>query len=182
MSSSPAADPTTGSSGAGSSEAGSSAVGSTGSVAGSAVASVGAAGAGSVEDVLLDRPVPAADPLADFFWRSGADGRLRLLRCQNCSFYIHPPSRPCPRCLSRDVAPEPVSGRAVVHTYTINVQPWTPGQPPYVIAVVDLPEQPELRLTTNVLGCPPDAVHIGQQLRVAFVPRHGRHYPVFVPA
>ncbi|HEY1974166.1 MAG TPA: OB-fold domain-containing protein [Pseudonocardia sp.] len=132
-------------------------------------------------DVLLERVAPVADPLADFFWRSGADGVLRILRCADCGYYVHPPSTPCPRCLSAKVGPEPVSGRAVVHTFTVNVQQWQPGQPPYVIAIVELAEQEGLRLTTNVLGCPPDHVYIDQPVRVDFVARDELHYPVFRP-
>jgi uncharacterized OB-fold protein len=135
-----------------------------------------------VPDVLLERALPVPEPLTDFFWRSGQDGLLRLMRCADCGYYVHPPSLPCPRCLSAAVRPEPVSGRAVVHSCTVNVQEWTPGQPPYVIAVVELVEQPGLRLTTNIVGCPPEQVRIDQPVRVAFVPRDGLHFPVFTPA
>ena len=135
-----------------------------------------------VADVLLQRALPVPDPLADFFWVSGRDGLLRLLRCADCGYYVHPPTLPCPRCLSAAVRPEPVSGLGVVHASTVNVQQWTPGQQPYVIAVVELVEQPGLRLTTNVVGCPPEEVRIDQPVRVAFVARDGLHFPVFVPA
>jgi uncharacterized OB-fold protein len=134
-----------------------------------------------VPDVLLARALPVPDPLTDFFWRSGEDGSLRLMRCADCGYYVHPPSLPCPRCLGAVVRPEPVSGRAVVHSCTVNMQEWTPGQPPYVIAVVELAEQPGLRLTTNVVGCPPDSVWIDQPVRIAFVARDGLHFPVFIP-
>jgi uncharacterized OB-fold protein len=134
-----------------------------------------------VADVLVERALPVPDPLADFFWVSGRDRLLRLLRCADCGYYVHPPSLPCPRCLGRRVSPEPVSGRGVVHSRTVNVQQWTPGQEPYVIAVVELAEQPGLRLTTNVVGCPPDSVWIDQPVRVAFVARDGLHFPVFIP-
>jgi len=39
---------------------------------------------------------------------------------------------------------------------------------PYVIAIVELVEQRNLRLTTNIVGCPPDAVHIGMPVKVKF--------------
>lgn len=134
-----------------------------------------------IADIFPDRVAPVPDPLADFFWQSGRDGVLRLLRCRACGYYVHPPSLPCPQCLSRDVHPERVSGRAVVHTYTINVQQWAPEQVPYVIAIVELVEQSGLRLTTNILGCPAEEVHIDQPVRVTFVEHHDVYYPVFVP-
>lgn len=134
-----------------------------------------------VVDPLIRRPAPADDPLTRFFWTSGADGRLRILRCGTCAYWVHPPSVRCPRCLSADVAPRVVSGRGIVHTFTVNVQQWVPDQPPYVYAIVELAEQQGLRLTTNVVGCAPEAVEIGMPVRVAFVQRHGVHYPLFTP-
>ena len=135
-----------------------------------------------ITDPLLSRPVPAFDPLAAFFWESGADDQLRILRCAGCGFYIHPPSHPCPQCFSTKLAPAVVSGDGTVATYTVNVQQWVPGQGPYSIAIVELDEQHGLRLTSNVVGCDPDDVRIGQRVKVAFFHRNGVYYPVFVSA
>jgi uncharacterized protein len=135
-----------------------------------------------IEDPLVVRAVPAHDPLADFFWSSGADGRLRILQCNACGFYIHPPSRPCPRCLTAEVAPAVVSGLGTVLACTVNIQQWVADQPPYSVAVVELAEQPGLRLMTNVVGCSPDEVRIGQTVAVTFVHRNDIYYPVFVPS
>jgi uncharacterized OB-fold protein len=66
------------------------------------------------------------------------------------------------------VEPEVVSGRAEVHTFTINHHPWDGGTDPYAIAVVSFPEQADLRLTTNVVGCPPEDVRIGMPVQVTF--------------
>lgn len=63
--------------------------------------------------------------------------------------------------------PEPVSGRARVHTFTVNRHPWFPGQQvPYVLAIVELVEQPNLRLTTRLLDLSPEEVRIGLPVRV----------------
>jgi acetyl-CoA acetyltransferase len=44
-----------------------------------------------------------------------------------------------------------------------------PGVPvPYVIALVELAEQVDLRLTTNLVGCAPEDVRIGMPVRVTF--------------
>jgi uncharacterized OB-fold protein len=135
----------------------------------------------SVDDPLLRRAVPLDDPLHRFFWASGADGVLRMLQCADCGFWLHPPSSRCPQCLSADVAPQALSGRGTVHTFTVNVQQWVPGQEPYVYAIVELAEQEGLRLTTNIVGCAPADVHIGQAVHVAFVHRNDVYYPVFTP-
>jgi uncharacterized OB-fold protein len=135
----------------------------------------------TVDDPLLRRAAPLDDPLHRFFWASGADGVLRMLQCADCGFWLHPPSSRCPHCLSADVAPQALSGRATVHTFTVNVQQWVPGQEPYVYAIVELAEQEDLRLTTNIVGCSPDGVHIGQAVHVAFVHRNDVYYPVFTP-
>ncbi len=118
-----------------------------------------------------------------FFWTSGEDGRLRFLRCRSCGYWIHPPGPLCPECHSWDVAPEPVSGRATLHTYTVNHQAWIPGfDPPYVIAIVELPEQEGLRLTTNLVGVDLDRLEIGMALQVVFEPWEDVWLPLFEPA
>ena len=130
------------------------------------------------------RVLPAVTPENEHFWRGGAAGELRFLRCRACRHYIHPPSPLCPECLSRELAPEAVSGRATLLTYTVNHQPWIPGfDPPYVIAIVELPEQRGLRLTTNLVNCREEEIAIGMPLRVRFeAAGDGVFLPLFEPA
>ena len=112
---------------------------------------------------------PAVDPENEHYWKGGARGELCFLRCEPCGTWVHPPAPLCPECLSRDLSPAAVSGRATVHTFTINHQPWIPGfDPPYVVAIVEIEEQPSLRLMTNVVGCAPEDVEIGMPVRVCF--------------
>ena len=85
------------------------------------------------------------------FWQGGERGELVFLRCQDCGYYLHPPIPVCPRDQSKDVRPEAVSGRATLASYTVNHHPWLPGfETPYVVAIVEMPEQIGLRLTTNL--------------------------------
>lgn len=129
------------------------------------------------------RILPRLNDNNRFFWTSGADGRLRFLRCSNCGYYVHPPGPVCPRCLTKTLSPQAVSGRATVATFTINWQPWIPGfDPPYAIAIVEIEEQPSVRLTTNIVGCPPESVHIGMPVKVRFEPREDVWLPLFEPA
>lgn len=123
------------------------------------------------------RLLPRTDGEGGFFWTSGADGRLRFLHCADCGRLAHPPAPRCPSCLSPDVAPRPVSGRATVHSFTVNHQQWIPGADPYVVALVTIDEQPDVRLTTNLVGVDDGEVRIGMPVEVVFE----QHEEVFLP-
>jgi acetyl-CoA acetyltransferase/uncharacterized OB-fold protein len=114
-------------------------------------------------------PLPALEPDTKAYWEACRAGRLAMLRCQECGWIVHPPRPVCSSCRGRAVVLQDLSGRGTVVTYTVNHQRWMPGlEVPYVIAVVELAEQRNLRLTTNVVNCPVDAVHVGMPVRVLF--------------
>ena len=76
-----------------------------------------------------------------------------------------------------------MSGLGTVATYTVNHQAWRPGlSVPYSVAIVELDEQPGLRLTTNIVGCEPADVFIGQAVGVEFEPNGDWYVPLFRPA
>jgi uncharacterized OB-fold protein len=127
------------------------------------------------------RLLPRLDDNVTFFWTSGEDGVLRFLHCNDCGFYIHPPGPVCPRCLSRNVSPKEVSGRGRVETFTVNYQQWIPGSDPYIIAWVSIDEQPDVRLTTNLVDVEPDGVRIGMPVRVLFEHAEDVWLPLFTP-
>ncbi len=126
--------------------------------------------------------LPALNDENRFFWTSGADGQLRFLCCNACSYYIHPPLPACPRCASTDLAPSVVSGRAVVHSFTINHKAWDGSPEPWAIILVEFPEQVGLRLTSNMLNCPVDDVRIGMEVQVWFEQHGDVFFPLFEPA
>jgi acetyl-CoA acetyltransferase len=75
-----------------------------------------------------------------------------------------------------------VAGTATVVGYTVNQHQWLPGwEPPFVIANVALTEDPSVHLTTNVIGCEPDEVHIGQEVQVTFEAHDDVWIPRFEP-
>jgi uncharacterized OB-fold protein len=114
-------------------------------------------------------PLPALDPGNTPFWTGGATGELMISRCGSCRRWLHPPVPVCRFCSSTDVTPEPSTGRGTVLTYTINRQPWLPAlPPPYVIAVIALDDDPELRMTSRLTGVEPDEVSIGMRVAVCF--------------
>ena len=116
------------------------------------------------------------------FWQGGEQGELVFLRCRACGYYIHPPQPVCPIDFGKDLAPEAVSGRGTVATFTVNHQRWIPGMAvPYVVALVSIDEQPELRLQTNIVGCEPDDVRIGMPVEVVFEHREDARGDVRIP-
>ena len=126
------------------------------------------------------RVLPRLDPENRFFWTSGADGKLRFMRCQECATFIHPPRPVCRQCLSEKVAPETVPGTGTIDTFTINYQEWRPGlEVPYAIARVAIDGAPGVYLTTNIVGCRVESVQIGDRVRAKFE-QHGEIYlPLF---
>jgi acetyl-CoA acetyltransferase/uncharacterized OB-fold protein len=130
----------------------------------------------------VTRPLPELTPSTAWFWTSGADGTLRVQGCTDCRTLVHPPVPICPSCRSRSSEPVPVSGRATVVGFTINAHSWIPTlPPPYVIANVALEEDAGVRLTTNIVGCDPDDVHIGQEVTVRFDQQADVWIPLFEP-
>lgn len=130
-------------------------------------------------------PMPRHTPLTRAFWEGAAEHRLLIMRCRSCGFWLHPPRPICRRCRSWDVAPEEVSGRGVLYTYTVTSTPFHPywaDKVPYVVAVVTLEEQPDLRLITNIVDCPEERLHVGLPVEVTYVDAApGLTLPVFRP-
>lgn len=115
------------------------------------------------------RLAPSPTPESRAFWTGGRDGDLLIARCHGCGRFFHPPGPACWRCRSTDVAPEKVSGRATVAAFTVDRQPWIPGfEPPYIVAMVELAEEPDVRLITNVVDVEPDDIRIGLEVEVFF--------------
>lgn len=72
-----------------------------------------------------------------------------------------------------------MSGEGTVLTYTIAHQQFHPDVPtPFVIVLVELVEQADLRLVAHIVDCDPEAVVCGMQVQVRFE----QHGSVFVPA
>ena len=142
-------------------------------------------------------PLPQPDALTQFFWDGTQAHKLLILRCQDCGHYIHYPRPICNKCLSTNLAPGEVSGKGVLDTYTIPMQPIDPyfiEHMPYVYAVVELAEEKNLKIITNIIDCTeeqrhcredapaalhvearlPEHLHIFRNRPVARVALHGR--------
>jgi uncharacterized OB-fold protein len=114
-------------------------------------------------------PVPVPDIDSAPYWEGLRQHELRILRCDGCRTFVHPPQASCPDCLSLALIPEAVSGRGAVYSFTVVNREFAPGiKPPYVAALVDLVEQDGLRLVTNLINVTIGDVRIGMPVEVAF--------------
>jgi len=117
------------------------------------------------------------------FWHAAARGELRLPRCRDCASFSWPPRSRCRDCGSHAIDWVAVSGRGVVHTYTVVRQasdPYFNARTPYTVAMIELEEGP--RLMSNITNCDVDAVHIGMRVGVSFADAgDGFALPVFAP-
>lgn len=129
--------------------------------------------------------LPRLDEHNRAFWTGGARGELLIGWCADCQRWVQPPSVACRDCDGPLMA-RAVSGRGTVFTYTVNYQRFMPSVPvPYVIAIVELEEQADLRIATNIVDCDPDSVFVGLRVEVRFE-RHDVdgdtiYFPVFAP-
>jgi uncharacterized protein len=128
------------------------------------------------------RMLPRVTDFNRAFWTGGREGKLLIQRCTACGRWAHPPQRSCAACGGTVVA-EAASGDATVYTFTVNHHPFNPTVPvPYVVALVELAEQEDLRMPTNIVDCDPRAVRIGMPVHVAFEDEGDVWVPVFRPS
>jgi uncharacterized OB-fold protein len=132
--------------------------------------------------------MPAPQPTADEagFWEQCQEHRLSFQACVDCSELRHPPSPICPNCHS--VRLRWVQAPAEAQVYTFNVvrhagHPAVVSRLPYVVAVVEFPGLPGVRLITNVTDIDPSQVRIGMPVSLWWDElATGEQVPRFRPA
>lgn len=133
----------------------------------------------------MTRPTPPANPVSARYWDAARRHELVIQRCRRCDRHVFHPRSTCPHCGAVELAWEQVSGRGTIYTFTVARRPPHPrfaDRVPLVVAIVELDEGP--RLTTNIVGCPPDTVRIGMDVEVHFEDLNDEHataLPVFRP-
>jgi len=56
-----------------------------------------------------------------------------------------------------------------VAAYTVNRQPWIPGfEPPYIVAMVELVDEPDVRLISNIVDIAFEDIAVGMEVEVFF--------------
>jgi uncharacterized protein len=126
-------------------------------------------------------PIPVPDPDSAPFWQGLSEGKLMLCRCDDTGRWIHPPLEQS-RFTGGPVHFEEVSGGGSIFSFIVVRQQLVPGRtPPYVIAIIELDEQPGLRINA-VVAADPAEVRIGQRVRMEINPLgdSGFQVPEFV--
>lgn len=116
-------------------------------------------------------PLPGITPLTQFFWDGIKQRKLLILQCQNCGHHVHVPRPVCNRCRSLDLQPVEMSGRATLYGYTVVMQafhPYYTDKIPYTLAVVELVEEPGLRMTTQIVDCPEADLRTGMDVELVW--------------
>lgn len=129
------------------------------------------------------RPVPEPTAYAAPYWAAAREHRLVLQHCPRCDRIQHFPRPWCTSCLHDALGYVDASGRGTVYACTVvrrNPHPAFAARVPYVLALVELDEG--VRVTSNVVDCDPDTVHVGQRVRVCFEDVDDDHtVPLFTP-
>jgi uncharacterized OB-fold protein len=119
----------------------------------------------------LPVPQPDRDGLDQEYWDAAARHELVVQRCSACGALQWLPEWICYRCRSFDLAWERVSGRGRIFSWE---RVWHPVHPalrdavPYLVVVVELEEDPGLRMTGNLLGEPRQDVRPGTPVEAVF--------------
>jgi uncharacterized OB-fold protein len=130
------------------------------------------------------KPIPVPDETTAFYWNAARQGRLEVQRCARCGSHQFPPTIACPGCQSDDLVHSAMSGRGRVYSFTVVRQAFDAAfveDLPYVVALVELEEDPGVRILSNIVGSPLDTIRVGMPVEVGFEDRAGVSLPVFRP-
>jgi uncharacterized protein len=130
-------------------------------------------------------PSPIPDLEAEEFWTGCNRGDLLMQRCAECKKFRWLPRPMCPACNSLRCEWVKVSGKGSVYSFTIITHPVHPAavsRVPYNVAQVQLDEDPELILVTNLVGLKNDEIRIDMPVQVVFEEHEpGVKLPKFAP-
>lgn len=129
------------------------------------------------------QPRPDSDSLP--FWDGLRQGKLLIQYSEMADRWQFPPLERC-RHSGGPLVWRQVGRRGRIHSFIVQRQALAPGygeKLPYVIALVELAEAPGIRLPTQLVGCVPEQVQVGDQVSCEIVPLPGGDFqiPVFRP-
>jgi hypothetical protein len=112
--------------------------------------------------------LPALDDHTRPFFTAGV---LTLQQCRACAHVQHPPDDVCEACQAFDLGWFESAGRGRIESVAVvhhAVHPALKDQVPYAIVLVSVTDAPGVLVAGNVFGAAPDAIQIGDAVRVVF--------------
>jgi uncharacterized OB-fold protein len=134
------------------------------------------------EKMIAAWPLPVTDAPDDApFYQAGVRGELAMQACAECGRLRFPPRCMCPACRSMKVEWKKMSGRGRIWSFVVPHPPLLPvfnEQAPYNVIVVELDDDPAIRLVGNLVTGPDDpldavdpaTIRIGEAVEAVFVP------------
>ena len=117
------------------------------------------------------RPLPQPDDATRPYWEAAQRRELVVQRCGACERLRFPPQPMCDACGSFEIEWARMSGRGTVYSFVVAHPPVLPAfqeRAPFAIVLVELEEDPALRIVGNLLDAPAEAAAIGLAVEVTF--------------
>jgi uncharacterized OB-fold protein len=115
---------------------------------------------------------PAISEVNKPFWDACRSHKLVAQQCTQCRELRYPAAAICPNCLSAAHEWRELSGRGELFSFIIvhrGYHAYWAKRVPYNVAFIELEER--LRMFSNIVGTPNDALRVGQKVKVAFEER-----------
>jgi len=109
------------------------------------------------------------------FWAAAARHELVLPKCGGCARFVWYPADACPRCKAPDPHWTAVSGRGRLFSWALVeralYKPFR-DRAPYVTGLVEIEEDPAVRLVTTLVDVPVGSLEVGMPLVVSWGELH----------
>lgn len=115
------------------------------------------------------KPLPSKNLDDKPLWDSCKNHSMALQRCASCGQFRYPPRSLCPNCHATETEWRPVSGRGRVYVSLVMCHSYGPAwekDVPYNVSIIELEEG--VKIWSNVIGCPPDEVKIGDAVVLVY--------------
>ncbi|AMN47759.1 hypothetical protein ACG33_11755 [Steroidobacter denitrificans] len=133
------------------------------------------------EKMIASWPLPTTNDHDAPFWQGARRGVVVMEACGSCGKLRFPPRPMCPSCHSRQQQWRELSGRGRIWSFIVPHPPLFPvfnPLAPYNVIVVELEEEPAIRLVGNLVsepagpinGVSAETIRIGEPVQAVFVP------------
>lgn len=120
---------------------------------------------------MWSRPRPVGDTLSEAFWAAATEEVLVVQRCRRCGHYQHPPRPRCVSCHADGLEFDRVGGRGRLWSWMVTRTPAVRSfrdRIPYLLALVELEEQADLLMLTDLDMRSLQLLEAGLPMRVRF--------------